>query len=117
MPNKKPVEDKLWEKGLNATPVAVAIDNLVRPVAISITPLFHDLERTYGMIIRWCHKGIVVELDGDIIYEKGRYEQVGAWGSLECANQRRHAYVFLRWCCTHYPTEKLNQNKAWIYGH
>lgn len=115
---KKPlsVEEQLWRKGINATPAAVLIDELTRPTTISIAPIFNDLEQRHGMNIRACWKGIVVERDGEIIYEDGKYERVGARTEDEKVAYRRRMYAFLRWCCTHYPTDLLKMHKGWIYG-
>jgi len=108
--------DAMWKRGINATPTAVAIEQLTRTLTVPIGKIFAELERQHGMSIRWCWQGIVVERDGDIIYEQGRYARVQAKGRLQCAEQRRYAYMFLRWCATHYPTDTIIQNKAWIYG-
>lgn len=117
MPKKIKPEDELWKNGLNATPIAVTIDALTRNMTIPIGKMFAELEQQHGMKISWCFMGIVVERDGDIIYEQGRYVKVAAKGREQCSEQRRYAYMFLRWCATHYPTETILKNKAWIYGH
>lgn len=114
---KKKAEDQLWEAGRNATPVAVAIDRLVRPASVAIVPIFNDLERRHGLSISLSCTGVIVEKEGDVVYEKGSYSAVMAKGPAQCAQQRRYAYEFLRWCCTHYPTDLLTKNKGWIYGH
>lgn len=113
---QKKVEDKLWEHGINATPTAVAIDNLVRPVRIALAPIFNELEQKHGLSISISCTGVVAMLDGDVVYEKGKYVPVQAKGREQCAQYRAFAYGFLRWCSTHYPTNLIQVNKGWIYG-
>lgn len=114
---KKSSADTLYEAGRNITPTALAIDDLIRPVSIAILPILRELENQHAMNIKFCWQGIIVERDGDIIYEKGKYLQVQAKGRIQCAAQRLVIWEFLRWCCTHYPTPLLEKHKAWIYGH
>lgn len=108
--------DELWKKGLAASPLAVQIELLVRPAAPAIKPILLDLEKRHGLILRLSWTGIIAEKDGDVIYEDGRYSRVAARGVEQCAEYRRRVFIFLRWCCTHYPTDLLMQNKGWIYG-
>lgn len=115
---KKPesVEEQMWRMGINATPAAVLIDELTRPTSIAVAPIFNDLEKRHGMNIRACWKGIVVERDGDVIYENGTYERIGATTEDQKIEYRRRMYIFLRWCYTHYPTDLLKMHKGWLYG-
>lgn len=110
------VEEQLWRLGINATPTAVLIEELTRPTSIAVAPIFNDLEQRHGMNIRACWKGIVVERDGDIIYQDGHYERAGADDEAKKVEYRRRMYVFLRWCYTHYPTDLLRMQKGWLYG-
>lgn len=110
------VEDQLWRMGINAKPAAVLIEELTRPVKISFQAIFIDLEKVHRLKIKACWQGIVVDRDGEIVYEDGRFAVVQAKGATQCAEYRRRLYIFLRWCCTHYPTDLLNQHKGWLYG-
>lgn len=109
--------EALYAAGRNITPTALAVDELVRPVQVALLPIFRELENLHAMSIKLCWKGVVIERDGDIIYEEGRYEVVAAKGPYERAQQQLVTWKFLRWCCTHYPTPLLEKHKAWIYGH
>jgi hypothetical protein len=110
------VEEQLWRMGINATPSAVLVEQLTRPVTIAFAPIFNQLEQVHGINVKTCWKGVVLEKDGDIIYEDGKYETVAAMNESQRVTYRRRIYMMLRWCCTHYPTDLLNKHKAWIYG-
>lgn len=110
------LEEQLWRMGINARPAAVLIEELTRPTRVAVGAIFNDLTAKHALMINACWKGIVVEKDGDIVYEDGKYEKVAAVGEAQCSEYRRRTYIFLRWCCTHYPTDLLNQHKGWLYG-
>ncbi|QJI52281.1 hypothetical protein [Cronobacter phage JC01] len=114
--SKVNVSDEAWKLGAVPTKTAMAINTLVAPVSVAIAPLFNDLERRHGLKIRLSWTGVIAERDGDVVFEKGRYTPAKAVGHEQCAQQRAYAYMLLRWCCTHYPTELLQQHKGWLYG-
>lgn len=112
----KKAEDELWQRGMAATPVAVAIDTLVRPTSNAIAPIINDLENRHGLSVQASYTGVRIQKNGETVYEQGSYAPVQAVGREQCSQYRRNIYLMLRWCCTHYPTDLLNQHKAWIYG-
>lgn len=116
--NKKNLRpaDELWRRGINATEVAARIDNLVRPTSVAIAPILNDLEKRHGLSFKLSCTGFVIERGGDVLYEMGKYMPVGANTHEKKSEMLRYAFVMLRWCSVHFPTELLKQNKGWIYG-
>lgn len=114
---KKTVEDKLWEAGHAVTPAAMLVQHVTSPAtSLDTLPLLRSLESTHAMNIKFCWMGIIVDIDGTIVYEVGQYKPVAAVGNDQCVAQRITLYSFLRWCLTNYPTPELEQSKGWLHG-